>query len=183
MRRRSLLRSALVGVALTPLLARAQQKPMPVVGFLALAAPAPFAPFLAAFHDGLREAGYVEGRNVVLEYRWAEGRVDRLPELAADLVARKVDVIVAAGGLLAARIAKEATSSIPVIFDTGTDPVAAGLVTSMARPEGNLTGLAILTSDLNPKRLELLMEMVPTAAAVAFLVNPTNATNERVISE
>jgi putative ABC transport system substrate-binding protein len=183
MRRRDLLMLAAGPIALRPSVSRAQQQPVPVVGFLAIAAPAPFAPFLTAFHEGLRETGYVEGQNVVLEYRWAEGRSDRLAELAADLVVRKVDVITTAGGLRAARVAKEATLSIPVVFETGTDPVAAGLVASMARPGGNLTGLAILTSDLNPKRLELLTEMVPEAATIAFLVNPTNATTEHMISE
>jgi putative tryptophan/tyrosine transport system substrate-binding protein len=183
MRRRDLLALAAGTIALRPWAVRAQQKPLPVVGFLAIAAPAPFAPFVAAFREGLREAGYVEGRNVVLEYRWAEGRGDRLPALAADLVARKVDVITTAGGLLAARIAKEATSSIPVVFEAGTDLVAAGLVASMARPGGNLTGLAIMTSDLNPKRLEFLTEMVPEAATIAFLINPTKATTERVTAE
>jgi putative tryptophan/tyrosine transport system substrate-binding protein len=183
MRRRDLLSLAGGTIALRPWAVRAQQKPPPVVGFLAIAAPAPFAPFVAAFREGLRETGYVEGRNVVIEYRWAEGRWDRLPELAADLVARKVDVITTAGGLIAARVAKEATSSIPVVFETGIDPVAAGLVASMARPGGNLTGLAIMTGELNPKRLELLTDMVPEAATIAFLVNPTNATTERVTAE
>jgi len=149
---------------------RAQQKAMPVIGYLHIASPGPFAPFVAAFHQGLSESSYVEGQNVAIEYRWAEGRSDRLPTLAADLVGRKVDVIVSSGnGALAA---KSATSTIPIVFTTGGDPVADGLVASLARPGGNLTGVTFIMTELLPKRLELLSELVPQARAIALLVNP-----------
>lgn len=144
MRRRDLLALAASAVALHPCTGGAQQKPVPVVGFLAITARAPFAPFLAAFHAGLSEAGFVEGQNVGFEYRWAEGRGDRLPELAAGLVAANADVIAVNGGLLAARMAKETTSTVPIVFVIGTYPVEAGLVGSMARLGGNITGVTIL---------------------------------------
>jgi putative ABC transport system substrate-binding protein len=182
MRRRAFL-AAMGGAALVPLAGGAQQKRVPVVGYLALTSPGPFAPMLAAFHEGLAEIGFVEGRDVAFQYRWAEGRSDRLPALAADLVAHKVDLIATHGGVLAARAAKEATSTIPIVFETGTDPVAEGLVASMARPGGNLTGVSILTSELNPKRFELLSEMVPEAKVIAILVNPKNASADRVVSD
>jgi putative ABC transport system substrate-binding protein len=162
-----------------PLAAHAQQRAMPVIGYLGLASPGPFAPFVAAFHQGLGETGYVEGQSVEIEYRWAEGRYDRLPTLATDLVDRKVDLIVTGGGALAALAAKNATSTIPVVFETGVDPIKTGLVASFARPGGNLTGFCILTAELNPKRFELLSELVPTAKAIALLVNPNNSTTER----
>jgi putative ABC transport system substrate-binding protein len=183
MRRRALI-ALLGGAAIAaPFAGRAQQTRMPAVGFLAITAPGPFAPSLAAFHEGLGETGYVEGRNVAFEYRWADGRQDRLPALAADLVARKVDVIVTMGGVLAARAAKDATSTIAIVFETGLDPVASGLVASFARPGRNLTGVAILTAELNPKRFELLSEVVPQARVIALLVNPRNASADRVIAE
>jgi putative tryptophan/tyrosine transport system substrate-binding protein len=137
---------------------------------------------LAAFYQGLSETGYAEGQNLVIEYRWAEGRYDRLPGLAADLVTRKVDVIVAAGGTPAARAAKSATSTIPIIFNSA-DPVGAGLVASFARPGGNLTGVSLLTIELMAKRLELLSELVPQARVIALLVNPTNPITERITSD
>jgi putative tryptophan/tyrosine transport system substrate-binding protein len=161
---------------------RAQQKAMPVIGFLGSTSPGPNAPVVAAFHQGLRETGYVEGQNVAIEYRWAEGRYDRLPALAADLVARKVDVIFAASNP-AALAAKNATSTIPIVFFSGGDPVAAGLITSLARPGGNLTGVSGLTVELNPKRLELLSELVPQARVIALLVNPNNPGTERMIRD
>jgi putative ABC transport system substrate-binding protein len=182
MRRRAFLAAA-AGAALAPAIARSQQSRVPVVGYLALTSPGPFAPLLAAFHKGLAEAGFVEGRNVAIEYRWAEGRPDRLPELVMDLVARKVDLISTHGGAFVALAAKEATTTIPIVFETGIDPVAAGLVASMAQPGGNLTGVAILTADLNPKRFELLSELVPEAKVIAILVNPKNASANRVISD
>ena len=169
MNRRNLM--LLLGGAMvaTPSL-RAQQKAMPVIGYLHIASPGPFAPFVAAFHQGLSESSYVEGQNVAIEYRWAEGRSDRLSTLAADLVGRKVDVIVSSGnGALAA---KSATSTIPIVFTTGGDPVADGLVASLARPGGNLTGVTFIMTELLPKRLELLSELVPQARAIALLVNP-----------
>jgi putative ABC transport system substrate-binding protein len=158
-----------------PLAAHAQQKAMPVIGYLSLASPGHFAASLTAFHQGLREAGYVERQNVSIEYRWAEGRDDELPALAADLVGRKVDVIVTSGGPAPARAAKDATSTIPIVF-TGGDPVAAGLVASLARPGGNLTGMTFMGPKLMPKRLVLLSELVPQARVIAMLVNPSSNT-------
>jgi putative ABC transport system substrate-binding protein len=177
----------LLGGAMTAARAlRAQQKAVPVIGFLGGASPGPFAPNLAAFHQGLSETGYVEGQNLAIEYRWAEDHYDRLPALAADLVARKVDVIVASGGLPPALAAKSATSTIPIVFSVGIDPVAGGLVASLARPGGNLTGFSVFVTELMPKRLELLSELVPQAKVIAFLVNPNNAGTEgdvRVLQE
>jgi len=164
-----------------PLAAPAQQKAMPVVGFLNNASPGPFAPFVAAFNQGLNETGYVEDQNVAIEYRWAEGRYDRLSALAADLVGRKVDVIVTSGGPVALA-AKRATSTIPILFNSG-DPVATGLVASLARPEGNLTGVSIISVELMPKRLELLSELAPQARATALLVNPNGPSAERIVRD
>jgi putative ABC transport system substrate-binding protein len=161
-----------------PSAVRAQQKAMPVIGFLSATSPGPLAASLAAFRQGLSETGYVEGQNVAIEYRWAEGHYDRLPALAADLVSRKVDVI-ATGNPPSARALKSATSTIPIIFISG-DAVADGLVASLARPGGNLTGLSIFTSELMPKRLELLSELVPQARVIALLVNPNNAGAELI---
>jgi len=172
----------LLGGALTaPRALRAQQKAVPVIGILGPTSPGPFAGFVAAFHRGLSETGYVEGQNVAIEYRWAEGRYDRLPALAADLVARKVDVIVAPGSPLALA-AKNATSTIPIIF-TGGDPVAEGLVDSFARPGGNLTGVTFMNAELMPKRLELLSELVPQAGVIALLVNPNNSNADPTIRD
>src|SRR5215472_13385354 len=157
MRRRELL--LLVGGAVTaPRALRAQQKAMPVIGFLASASPGPNAANLAALRQGLREAGYVEGQNVAIEYRWAEGRFDRLPAFAADLVGLKVDVIVTSGGNFSALAAKNATSSIPIVFIAGGDPVEEGLVASLARPGGNLTGVSLFALELWGKRVELISE-------------------------
>ena len=179
MRRRELM--LLVGGMMTA--ARvlcAQQKAMPVIGFLSGGSAGANAPFVAAFLQGLSETGYVDGQGVTIEYRWAEDRYDRLPALAADLVGRKVDVV-AAGNLPSALAAKSATSTIPIIFEIGVDPVERGLVTSFARPGGNLTGISSFSVELNPKRVELLIELVPQARAVALLVNPNNPTTERVV--
>jgi putative ABC transport system substrate-binding protein len=156
---------------------RAQQKAPPVIGFLSSSSPGPGAPNVAAFRQGLSETGYVEGQNLAIEYRSAEDRYDRLPALAADLVDSKVDVI-ATGGLPLALAAKSATSTIPIVFIIGTDPVELGLVASLARPGGNLTGIAIMATELMPKRLELLSELVPQASVIALLVNPNNASAE-----
>lgn len=182
MRRRDLLGLISAG-ALPTFLARAEQKQMPVVGFLGITSPGPYAPYVAGFHQGLSDTGYVEGQNVTIEYRWAEGRYDRLPALAADLVARKVDVIATSGGNVSARAAKRATSTIPIVFATGADPVAADLVASLARPGGNLTGITFLTTELTAKRLELLSELVPQAKVIALLVNPSNPSTERIIRD
>jgi putative ABC transport system substrate-binding protein len=158
---------------------RAQQKAMPVVGFLHAASPGPFVPYLEALRHSLGDAGYVEGQNVAIEYRWAEGRFDRLPELAADLVGRGVDVIVTSGGNFSALAAKNATSSIPIVFVAGGDPVKAGLVASLARPGGNLTGVNLFAFELWGKRVELISELVPGARALAQLVNPKFPDAER----
>src|SRR6266404_3838240 len=181
MKRRDFI-TLLGGAAALPLSARAQQKAMPVVGFLSPGSPP--SSHIAAFHEGLSETGYVEGRNLAMEYRRAdEGHYDQLPAMAADLVGRKVDVIVAIA-LPPARAAKGATSTIPIVFAGVGDPVAAGLVASLARPGGNLTGFSNFATELNPKRLELLSELVPRAGVIALLVNPKNAqAAERIIRE
>jgi ABC-type uncharacterized transport system substrate-binding protein len=181
----TILRAALaaaLALLAAPFAADAQQRAMPVIGFLSPASPGPFAPFVAAFHRGLNETGYVEGQNVAIEYRWAEGRIDRLLALATDLVGRKVDVILA-GGPPAARAAKNATSTIPIVFHSGSDPVAEGLVASLSRPGGNLTGVSFLTVDVMAKRFELLSELVPRAKAIALLVNPNDPNTKRMIRD
>src|SRR5882762_2018354 len=182
MRRREVM--LLLGGAMTAAPAlRAQQKAMPVIGFLSATSPEPLAPFVAAFRHGLSESGYVERQNVTIEYRWAEGHYDRLPALAADLVGRKVNLIMASSPP-SALAAKSATSTIPIVFRHGGDPVRDGLVASLARPGGNLTGVSQLGDEgMTPKRLELLSELVPRAGVIALLVNPNNSVAERVIQE
>jgi putative ABC transport system substrate-binding protein len=172
MRRREFI-AGLGGAAISwPMSARAQQPTMPVIGFLSSASSESYAHLVRAFRQGLSEIGFVEGRNVTIEYRWAEDHYDRLPAMAADLVQRGVNVITANGP--AARPAKAATATIPVTFFVGFDPVGGGLVASMNRPGGNVTGVSALTVELVPKRLELLHELLPTAKTLAVLINPTN---------
>jgi putative ABC transport system substrate-binding protein len=178
-------REFLIGLGATaawPVLARAQQKAMPVIGFLSSEASGGFAPAAAAFRQGLSETGYVEGQNVAIEYRWAEGHYDRLPAMAYDLVSRKVDVI-AAGSTTAILATKSATSTIPIVFFGGGDPVTGGLVASLVRPGGNLTGVSVMASELMPKRLELLSELVPQTRLVILLINPNNASTEPMIRD
>jgi putative ABC transport system substrate-binding protein len=178
MTRRDLL--LLLGSGLTtPRALGAQQKAMPIIGFFNPTSPGSLAPFVAAFCQGLSEAGYVEGENVTIEYRWAEGRTERLPALAADLVSRKMDVIASTGGNAPALAAKNATSTIPIVFVIGTDPVVDGLVASLARPGGNLTGFTLLGDELTPKRFEL----VPQAWRIALLVNPNYPEADSTISD
>jgi putative ABC transport system substrate-binding protein len=162
------------GVAAWPLVARAQRPSLPVVGFLGTTSPEGYATFVHGFQLGLKEAGFVEGDNVTTIYRWAEGQYDRLPGLAADLVSRHVSVIVATGGLPSTLAAKHATESIPIVFTLGSDPVKFGLVSSLNRPNGNVTGVTLLAYLLDAKRVELMHELVPGASVFALLVNPNS---------
>jgi putative ABC transport system substrate-binding protein len=176
----------LLGAAMTTARAvRAQQKAMTVIGFLGSTSPGTMAPItlMATFRQGLSETGYIEGQNVAIEYRWAEGRFDRLPALAADLVARKVDVIVASGGPPSALAAKGATSTIPIVFTAVSNPVELGLVASLARPGGNVTGFSLMNIELLAKRFELLSELVPQARVIALLVNPNSPVAETWIRD
>ena len=180
MRRRELLLMAIGIMAARAV--RAQQKAMPVIGFLNSGLPDTDLPFLAAFRQGLGDAGFMEGKNVAIDPRWAEGRYDRLPVLVGDLVSRKVDVI-AAGGDAAVIAAKDATSTIPIVFFNGGDPLAMGLIASLAHPGGNLTGFSTFAAALLPKRLELLSELAPQARVIAMLVNPSDPNAERFIND
>jgi len=172
---------ALGGVAMWPLAARAQQAAMPVVGFANAGSSDP--PLAAAFRKGLNEAGYFEGQNVTVEYHWLEGQFDRLPALMADLVRRRVDVIATPAGNYAAQVAKAATTTIPIVFGVSEDPVRLGLVDSLARPGGNLTGINFFVTELTAKRLALLHELVPKAIRIAVLVNPANPATESTLRD
>jgi putative tryptophan/tyrosine transport system substrate-binding protein len=176
MRRRTFIALTCCAAVAWPLVARAQQTAMPVVGFLHGATPEGYVPMMAAFRKSLSEAGYSEGQNVTIELRWAEGRLERLPELAADLVRRQVSVIFAGGGAEPALAAKAATSKIPIVFANGVDPVEVGLVASLGRPGGNITGVSFLINTLGPKELEALHDLRPQATIIAALINPDLAT-------
>jgi ABC-type uncharacterized transport system substrate-binding protein len=182
MKRRTFI-TLLGGAAAWPLAARAQQPAMPMVGYLDTYAAEPTGIFLAAFRKGLGEAGYVEGRNVTIEYRYANNNTDRLPELAADLIRRRASVIVTPFGTAAALIAKTATTTIPIVFMTSADPVQEGLVASFNRPGGNVTGLSIMSVELGAKRLGLLQELIPRALRIAALINPNSSIAEPLIRE
>ncbi len=161
-----------LGMLAAPLAAGAQKSAVPIVGFLCSASSEPYRPFVSAFREGLKDAGYVEGANVAIEYRWAEGLYARLPTQAADLIGHRVAVVVAVGGNAPALAAKAATTTVPIVFLSGGDPVKAGLVASLNRPGGNVTGVNVIFTELVPKRLELLHELAPKAARIAALVNP-----------
>jgi putative ABC transport system substrate-binding protein len=180
MRRREFI-TLIGGAAAWPLAARAQQPAKPVIGFLNVASPDGYAHHVAAFRDGLKERGYIEGQNVSIEFRWAEGHYDRLTSMAADLVRREVSVIVA--NTPANLTAKAATSTIPIVFTTASDPVQVGLVPNLSRPGGNITGISQLNVEIGPKRLELAHQLMPSATSVAFLVNPNDVSRAETLTQ
>jgi len=183
MRRREFI--ALLGGAVSswPLAVRAREPPLPLIGFLSSASAELYTIRLRAFHNGLKDQGYVVGQNVAIEYRWAEGQNNRLPVLAAELVHRQVDVIAAAGGTPSAVAAKAATATIPIVFAVGVDPIRIGLVASLSRPGGNLTGITSLNVEVGPKRLEVLRELIPKATIIAVLINPPIQALQRTFCE
>lgn len=181
MRRRQMIAMMGGAAAAWPLATRAQQPAVPVIGFLGATSPPDLGISLTGFEEGLKEAGFVEGRNAAIEYRWAEGNYSRLPKLAADLVRRRVSMIVAATAP-AALAAKAATTTTPIVFFSGGDPVEQGLVASFSLPGGNLTGVCVFLNDLGPKRLELLLQLAPTATVIGFLINPDNPNAEFQVS-
>jgi putative ABC transport system substrate-binding protein len=181
MRRRDFIRAIVGSTAAWPLAARAQQRAMPVIGFLGSGSLELSTSYLIAFRKGLSDTGFVEGRDVAIEYRWAEGRYERMAEMATDLVRRKVAVIATPGNLPATRAAKAATSTIPIVFGVGEDPVKAGLVARLNRPEGNATGINFFTGELVAKRLALLHELVPSAKRVAVFINPADPQRAEVL--
>jgi ABC-type uncharacterized transport system substrate-binding protein len=186
MDRRTFISSVATGLLALPLASRAQKSATPVVGFLLPGSAAQWTSYVAAFREGLNEVGYTDGKNIAIEFRWAEGQYDRLPALAADLVRHQVDVLVTTGGPNAALAAKAATSSIPIVFTTGSDPVEFGLVASLGHPGGNATGVTFFTVDLVAKRMELLDELVPKATEIALISNPNNPyadTEVRMVQE
>ena len=183
MRRRDFIKAIASAAVASPLAARAQQPAMPVIGFINPASAAELAHRVAAFRNGLGEVGFVEGRNVTIEYRWAEGRYDRLPAVATDLVQRGVAAIAATGGLASVRAARAATTNIPIVFTTGSDPVEVGLVTSLNRLGGNVTGAGLMSTNLVAKKIELLHELLPAAKSIAVLANAGNPSAKFEIDE
>jgi len=183
MRRREFLTLVGGATAAWPLAARAQPAAIPVIGCLHSGSPKAFERVVTAFRKGLNDTGYVDGQNVTIEYRWAEGHFDRLPALAADLVHREVAVLVALGGATSAVAAKAATATIPIVFSSGADPVALGVVSSLSRPGGNATGVSLLTAALGSKRLEILHQVAPTAGVMAAIVNPNSTTIEEQLKD
>jgi ABC-type uncharacterized transport system substrate-binding protein len=175
---------ALLGSAVVwPLAARAQQGKMPVIGILASVSPAPYAPFIAAIKEGLRQTGYVEGRNVAIEYRWAEGQYDRLPQLASELVESGVAVMILVGGGATTAAAKAATATIPIVVVMGDDPVKTGAVAALNRPGGNVTGVSLLSVAMEAKRLQLLRELAPNVSVIAIVLNPNNPQADEQLQE
>ena len=172
MRRRDFIKVVAGSAAARPLAVWAQQSAMPVIGFLNSVSAPPFANYVAGFRAGLKETGYIDGQNITIEFRWAEGHYDRLPGMAADLVRRKVAVLVSTGGPQSVVAAKAATSTIPIVFTTGSDPVQLGVVTSLSRPGGNITGVYLFTAAMESKRLGLLRALVPGVQLIAVLLNP-----------